>query len=268
MNRTSQFAAAALLAAVGSASSFTALQAQTFAYNPQDLILGFRQTGGSSDLEVNIGQASLYYNATPGSILTIGQYDNSQLSSAFSSLDNLSFSISGAVRASGDPVNPIQTLWLTEPRLDLNTQTTPWLRQSQFSQGTVGGQIAGIGSGGVSYAGSIPAGPNNTPTALVIPDGDPNAYHQFIGDSGDFNGTFQGNVENATGTGFGAGGQPLRSDLYQLRPGTGAGTYLGYFELSPAGTMTFTAVPEPRAWSMVGLGGLLFVATQRLRQAK
>ena len=267
MNRKALLAKALFLVAACLASSPESLRAQTFAYNPQDLILAFRQSGGSSDLVVDIGQAALYYNASPGSSFGISQYDSAQLGSAFSSLDNVSFSISGAVRTTGDPNNPIQTLWVSDPRVDLNTPSTPWQRQSQFSQGTVGGQIVAIGNGAATYGGTQPAGPNNTATALVIPDSDPNSYHSFMGDNGDFGGTFQGNAENTTGLNFAASGSALVSDLYQLRPGSGDATFLGQFQLNTDGSMTFTAVPEPGTWALFPLGVLMFFCMQRLRRA-
>jgi hypothetical protein len=267
MNRKALLAKALFLVTACLAFSAVSLRAQTFIFNPQDLVLAFRQSGGASDLVVDIGQASAYYGASGGSSFTIGQYNASQLSSAFSSLDNLSFSVSGAVRTSGDPVNPLQTLWVTDPRVDINTQSSPWQRQSQFSQGTVGGQIVGIGNGAVTYGGTQPAGPNNTASAVVIPDSDPNSYHSFMGDSGDFNGTFQGNAENTTGLNFTTSGSPLVSDLYQLRPGSGDSTLLGQFQFNTDGTMTFTAVPEPSIWALLPLGALMFVCMQRLRRA-
>ena len=59
--------------------------------------------------------------------------------------------------------------------------------------------------------------------------------------SGILNNTFQGDIEQLTPTGFVAGGVAVRSDLYQIVPGSGNATYLGYFQLTSSGVFTFTA---------------------------
>ena len=89
-----------------------------------------------------------------------------------------------------------------------------------------------------------------------------NSYTIGVG-TGNF-GTFQGSVENTTPGGFAASGGVLRSDLYSLTPGTGAGTYLGFFELHGNGSMSFTAVPEPSTCTLLGFG--LLVAVRRFRR--
>ena len=78
------------------------LQADPFLYqfanNPPDVLLGFRQVGGSFELVANVGPASLFYDAAPGSEMVIGAYDPALLSATFSSLNTLSWSVSSAVR--------------------------------------------------------------------------------------------------------------------------------------------------------------------------
>ena len=83
------------------------------------------------------------------------------------------------------------------------------------------------------------------------PSGDLNALTVFIGDPsfptvGDYGGTWY-NVETVTPSSFTAA---QRADLYQSVPNgstdpishlaTGTAYYVGYFQLNPAGTMTFT----------------------------
>jgi hypothetical protein len=220
-----------------------------FTYNPRDLILAFRQPGGASELVVNVGQASNYTGLATGMTVTITNLDTNQLKTAFANLNNLSWSVSGDVRTSGDTNYPVQTIWVAASRVDIDTQTTPWLRQSQFSQGTVGGQISGIGNGAATFGNVNPAGPNNTTSGVVIPSSDPAAYSAYIGENGDFAGTFQGNVENTTPAAFSSSGQSVRADLYELKPGSGVtlntpGTYVGYFEFHSSGTMSFTTGPS------------------------
>ena len=75
------------------------LKAQPFAYNPNDVFIGFRKTGanqGSFELVVDIGQATNYTTMTPGSSISLSNfYSPAQLSDAFSNYDNLNWSVSG-----------------------------------------------------------------------------------------------------------------------------------------------------------------------------
>src|SRR5712671_5212038 len=88
-------------------------QAAPFTYNPQDLLLGFRSGSGQNDFVVDIGAASLYYNASPGGTFTVGGFTGSQLSSAFGGFGGLSFSVFGDVRTTGNSAHPQNTLWVT-----------------------------------------------------------------------------------------------------------------------------------------------------------
>src|SRR6266404_584972 len=69
-----------------------------FVYAKRDLLLSFRKTGADggttspNNLEVNIGQASIYYSALPGSTNVISQYTTSQLTNAFDNLNDLTWS--------------------------------------------------------------------------------------------------------------------------------------------------------------------------------
>jgi hypothetical protein len=80
---------------------------------------------------------------------------------------------------------------------------------------------------------------------VAYPDGlRPYAYSYYMGAGGNYAGTFPGTVETATGPSFTSGGQPVRADFYQLLPGSGDGTYLGYFEFNPNGVMTYHSGPS------------------------
>jgi hypothetical protein len=216
-----------------------------FQYNNRDLILGFRQTTGSSDLVVNLGSVTNIYTIAPGVTITITNLATNQLRTTFANLNRVSWSVTSTSHDSGDTNFPLQTLWVTGPRVSPGTQTEPWVRKSSITQGTAGGKIYGIGVNAVDYGSQHPAGPDNTDTGVVISASDLDAYRTIVG-SGNLSGTFQGNIESTTPDNFDTGGQLVRSDLYELKPGSGAtlntpGTYLGYFEFRPDGTMTFTA---------------------------
>ena len=229
---------------VGFAVSITALaSAQAgFQYNARDLVFGFRD-GGTSELVVDAGPASTYYNLAVGNELIISNVTTQQLSDAFLDLNNLSFSAGADVRITSDPTYPFNTIWVTQARTDINVQTTPWQRRGQTQQGTTVGKIEGIVDptvGAVAYANSISTGPDNTSYGVIIPSDDPGhrEYSTFMG-SGNYAGTFPGVVELTTPPDFTTAGQVVRADFYQLKPGTGNGTYLGYFEFSPSGVMKY-----------------------------
>src|ERR1019366_3811708 len=122
------------------------LGAAPFAYNSGDLILGFRQVGGPApDLVVNIGQGSIYDAVASGHSLVVGNLSASQLNTAFPDLDGINWSITGAVRALGDPNYAAQTIWATAARTDVNLQSVPWLRRNQYGQGGPASQFAAVG---------------------------------------------------------------------------------------------------------------------------
>ena len=156
---------------------------------------------------------------------------------------------------------PNSTLWVTRPRSDVNVQTSPWVAKSAFSQGGTAQRIFGINNGlGSTFASQVSV------SMATIPDGDTQSAHNYLTDLGNYQGTFQGDVANNTGTFT----QPVRSDLYELRPASGNpdGRYLGYFELSPNGGMSFnsafTAVPEPSTYAIaVGAALVVFGAFRR-----
>jgi hypothetical protein len=224
------------LAAAGSAHA-------GFQYNPQDLVLGFRQSGGTSELTVNAGSVSNLLALSTGSSLTIANVTSAQLTTAFTDLNNLSWTACADRHTNNNVTYPLNTLWMIRQRDDLNTQTTPWNRQSQFGQGNTGGKIEAFAGGAVNHGTSVPTGPNNTSTGIIIPAGSANyAYSYFVG-GGDF-GTFVGNVEVTTAPDFITAGQPVRADFYELKPGSGSGTYLGFFQLNTNGVLTYTAGPS------------------------
>lgn len=235
--------AAALFSARGS------LQAQTFAYTNCDLVAGFRMSGGSYDLVVDLGPVAAFENLTPRSITPITRLSATQLGDAFPSLDGVTWSVSAVVRSQTYP-DPNETLWVTSPRPDIYTPGRAWTRQSQWTLGGAAGQIDAIGAFAAVYGNAQPAGPDNSPTGILIPTGNQYAYDYLIGSYGDFAGTFQGNAENTTPDDFDTAGLPSRSVLYKLIPATGSdkgspGSIIGFFDFKPDGTMSFTAGPPP-----------------------
>jgi hypothetical protein len=233
-----------------------AAQAQTFSYNHGDVLIGIRNTaGGANDLVINAGPVAAFTNLAIGGKITITSLTGTLLNSAFADTNNLSWSAFAALDAAGSAEE--NTLFMTRARADLNTQSTPWRRYTFDSQGNVVGKINGVGTGAYSLGLAQAAGPNNTPTALVEPEAASVAptysYRSMLGSAQatflNWDGTFQGTPEQSTAADFTTAGQPVRADFYLLPPGGTpsshpAGTYLGYFEFSTNGVLTYTAGPS------------------------
>lgn len=243
-----------LAAVVGGFALFTGvLQAAPFTYSPGDLVLAFRKSGSASDLVVNVGKATNFNHLPQGATIVVSNLVVDQLNAAFANLNSLSWSVAAANRPPLVSGYPLQTLWVTAPRLEPDTQSAPWLRKGVYVQGNAAGQIDGIGVSAVASSSSQSSGENNTAVGVVIPVSSDYAVKPVIGD-GNYLGTFQGNVEATTGVSFTADSNNVsRSDLYELLPGSldggtldTPGRYLGFFEFKPDGTLTFnTTAPLP-----------------------
>ena len=198
----------------GSASS-------SFTYTNRDLLLGFRKTGsdgtgtvGVSDFEVNIGQASLYYNAAPGSTFTVSAvWHRAELAADFDNLNDLSWSVAGYVPLGdgGDPRKQAKTLWMSAPRTVATTPAAPLLDYSASAQGTTGSKINSALFNAAFYGGTTTAlaNANNSATVVTVPVASADAEAPQLGANGDFLATFEGDVENTTPANFVSGGAGL-----------------------------------------------------------
>jgi hypothetical protein len=234
-----------VLAVAGSA------YAQTFNYNPGDLMVCFRNAGSANDLVVDAGPVSTFVNLPIGQHITITQFTGSQLAAV--GTNNSKWSAFATDFAISTP----KDIWVTKPRSDFNTQTTPWAAENTFAQGPTAGKMDPVGEDAITIGSGLPAGANNTATALVESESghqvqDNGCYAFYVatlqngGSIGNFRDTFQGNVEQATAANFTTSAQNVRADFYQLLATNtlGQGTYLGYFEFSTNGVMTYTAGPS------------------------
>lgn len=242
-----------------------------FTYNPGDLFVAFRSAAGPTNMIVDIGSASIYQNAT-GSF-TLSDVNSALLTSVFGNMDGIYWSVFGGLAAGqGGSLGADNTLWITSPRGDTFTQTTPWQSGTSSGQGTVISDLRGILNGtqtaynadAISLSSTIvlvPSGLNNGGFAV--------SYTVGVGPNGDFNGTWRGDIENLTPTEFASSGTPSASDLYQQDPGrANQGDYLGNFVLGNDGSLTFNSVapvPEPGSMAMLGAGIVCLFAVRRFR---
>jgi hypothetical protein len=241
--------------------------AAPFAYTNGDVIVTFYKNGNTSDLEVNLGSITAFLAASPGSTTTFTTVSASALQTFVEpTLDGIAFSAIACTRAGDNSttISTANTVWATSPRAANNVQTTPWVRFSSSVLGNSAAVVATVGNSAVSYSGNSLGGivgPNNETNLVVIPQGNLQSYVFNAGSVGTLKGTFQGDIEQLTPTGFAAGGVAVRSDLYQIVPGSGNATYLGYFQLAPSGVFTFTAAggstpPNPVTLAISRSGGM------------
>ena len=247
--------------------------AQIFNYNPYgDVLLGFRKTGvfaGNYELVVDLGSVTNFLKMSVGTTINITNYSPSQLTNAFidtGDFANLQWSASATFPGSLNPwVTPLgsfpkSTLWLSLPATDINTQTTPPGRSSSGTQGNQRTLINSVGNGASSIA-NILAVTNENNNAILVRE--PVVYSQYtlsayigwvtdptIGNFGANNSPLPYVVENTTPEPFNSA---QRIDFYQLcslglvDPINGSTTntyYIGYFILSPDGSMTFTRAAQ------------------------
>ncbi len=215
-------------------------------YAAGDVLLCFRK--GGNDMVVDAGPLSTFTNAAANQRITITQYTGTQLAQV--GTNGVSWS---AFTWLGD-----NTLYVTKARTSLGEQTAPWQAQSSSSQNAAALVMATIPPGALDELNET-IYPVSTPTAVVEEDTsadnpnytDGNSYHQALAGAygGQFDGNFVGNPENTTSNNFTLKGAVVRSDLYQMTPTSryGLGQWLGYFEFSTNGVMTYVAYPSTPA---------------------
>jgi hypothetical protein len=194
---------------------------------------------------VDAGPISTFTGATHNQRISITQYTGTQLAQV---------GTNGVSWSAFTWLND-NTLFATRPRTSVNAQTAPWSAASSSVQAGTDGRMATIPPGALDEL-NLLVYPVSTSTAVVEEDssaGNPNytdgsSYHDALAGAygSDFDGKFQGNPENSTANNFTTSGTPVRSDFYQLTPTSGfaQGTWLGYFELSTNGAMTYVAYPS------------------------
>jgi hypothetical protein len=264
----------ALTLAAALASSLPAEATLTTNTTTNDLLLGFRAdsgTGASQDYLVDIGSFSLYTTGTSFVVdatkLNVAKFDlNADLSGQFGNSWNtlrdddsfVQWGIVGTSYDGGNNTSPV--LYVTRPRDDANTQSTPWTgRPKGISNNTVGDfqQLTGY------FRTDGNATPNNSIGTLQDASNG-SSYNHFVTlptnlDFGVWS-NIEGNFANGTASSV--------LDLYRINPVNGQDAdYLGYFSISDTGVLTFTAVPEPGTVALLALAGSFLLIVVRRRKS-
>jgi hypothetical protein len=301
-------AGCAVPALVGFLTLIGSAEAQPFVYQNNDLCLGFRKNAPyteNNELVVDIGQASNYVGAAIGTTMPVKGYTASQMgANSFLTLDDLSWSVCGFYSGSGYgtdyPADVAYTLWVTVPRTNNAVQSQVALRLDWTSQHEVRPKIASILSNAGFISQAIGTSNEYNTASFVLESISLYPQHLLsiwmgsLNDNtlGTLNDTWPpsepngGNLENRTPNTFNS---PARSDLYEVRPLTDSGLnpivdphtgtnglayYVGYFELEPDGSMTFTrqaastqAAPPPPMLSMARRGAVSSITFLSTNQA-
>jgi hypothetical protein len=256
-----KFLSAALAAAVLGGSSAMA----AFNYQNGDLVLALGNGVGSSvgqntDVLVDLGSLS-QFQSPGGSPFSYNL--NSVITSVFGSVSgSIYWGIFGVNDSFGNPSvsqNDPNTIWTTLKRSNPAIKTAnPHVDNATFAGFTVGDieQISNFTHPGDANPGII----TDFSAGIELIDSTQSPFSAQM--TSPYSGNFQGDwAYNILNSGIGT------SDLYQSDPGdiTARGAYLGKFSLDSGGTLTFSPVPEPATWAMIGSGALALFALLRRR---
>ncbi len=233
-----------------------------FNYQNGDMLAAFGNgaTPGSKDVIVDLGSIA---NFQPGPAT-----QSWDLSSYMSQFSGLSGSVYWAVLGANNPVlgtynhavsqANTYTFWSTVGRSDVNVQNASPAVVGSSAQHLAVNNIIAIGQ--TTSPGSASPG--------LITDLNPGVESVDVS-AGIFstamNDPYNGNLQGSIGynvLNYGAG----VSDLFKNDPRSGAtttATYLGNFTLDNTGILTFSPVPEPSTWMMIGSGAAVLLAFRR-----
>ncbi len=247
-----------LLLAASSARAVTAVAG--------DLILGFRASGGqgaSSNLTVNLGPASNYYGALPGSFV-VTSLSSADLAATYgpgwAARTDLSWGVAGTTGVSAVGIAPARTLWASRAETTPGTPSTPWLRGTTFALQVPSGRISSLYTGAPGSLTNGSATPNSAVSSVIDTglSGSWTAQEDFTpGVSFSyFNPSVLGSIADIPASPSvydGVNGYAVL-DLFEVRPGTAGdpATLLGAFGLNSSGQLVFSTdpgvfapIPEP-----------------------
>ena len=235
-----------------------------------DIFLGVHASGGAGSNKnymIDIGQASTFESGN--SVLTVVDV-GADLSFLFGgpgssggpwyTRSDVSWGITGTTGATAVGSDPAKTLFASRQQVPAGTQSTPWTRQSNTTQG-------GITSAEVSLGTAYDNAPSTglvAPKAVVQANPSANNWASYQpggsnSDSGSSFSFFNGGIEATFDPGTGTSGTATSIlDFYRTKPATNfnetdtPGDYLGFFYLNDSGVLKF--VPA----SLVGTSNVAF----------
>lgn len=250
-----------------------------------DLILGFRASGGTGadkNLTVNIGPASNYYGAGPGTfvVTSLSALDLSQTYGAgWASRSDLSWGIAGTTGAAAVGIAPARTLWASRAESAPGTTSTPWLRGTTFTLQIPSNTISSLYTGAPGSLSNAAATANSASSAVIdtASAGSWTAQEDFTAGVSFryFNPSVLSRMDAIPGAPAaydGVNGYGVL-DLFEVRPGTAGApaSLVGAFGLNTGGQLVFSTdplvfapIPEPSA-ALTGLGALFALLLRRRR---
>lgn len=225
-------------------------------WTPDDLYLGFDSATAASDYIVNLGQGSIYANAT--SVINLsGDVNLSTFNSVFTSGANgVNLGVVGGNFGSDQSLNDLYTTqWRTGGAGIAAAAGSPNLSSNPHS-------ATFLATGAAPISGMSPYLPAGAGSGYV--DGNKSFYHN-IAPTFTAQSFYGATGINPLGTIDSSG--TVYEDLWHATPNSPY-TYLGYFTLnlggsSPSLTFTPKAVPEPTTISFLGGAALLGLLLRR-----
>lgn len=277
------------------AVSGSAFQAHALSVNSTDLILGFRASGGTgvtSNLEVDLGAVSQFYDAAPGTVIDLSGPNGLALADLLSTYganwstrSDLFFGLIASTShgtGTSDGHAVAKTIWASAPELVAGTQSAAWLRLSGQTQDEAISDIQSLYFTGAGSFIDQTATANSTVSAIVNYDGTPGTAGSWssedLASAGSSFSLYRPTIDISASS-IGTQGSLLDGtsyavlDLYELQPnntGNGlAGTLIGAFGLNAQGNLVFAtdptvfAAPEPGSAALLGCGALLAFGRRR-----
>ncbi|MEI6083040.1 MAG: HYR domain-containing protein [Verrucomicrobiota bacterium] len=232
----------ALLALASVALLTPVVHGQTVTAGTGQLILGFRATanpGQTVNLEVNLGSMIKFYEATPGSEIALPALSTADLAATYgagwNSRSDLFWGTIGtaptAASWSSNAVTvPARTLWASAPNC-----APAWVAGSSTAQATPVSKVLTLLTGAPASLNGASNTANSTASA-VINNSLAGSWSIQEGAGISFN-FFNPTIDNFQGTNI------VVSQLYELRPGTGTGVYMGDLILRNTGMSFRKAAP-------------------------
>ena len=257
------------LITLGAATVAQAVTPAPVTYSPDDLLLGFRATGGTGatqDSVIDIGQASLYRDAS-GPFVVLGLGDiASDLVAVFGAnwytRSDLFWSITGTPGTLAVGADAAKTLYATREELIAGTESDPWKGGASGTQGTTTGKMVSFSQQFVTtLGGGANNSTSNSSVAIIQSTSDVNSYASFMPGGNNTDATTAFKFFNPTVEG--AAGSVL--DLYRIPVGYNIpAPSIGTFQLNSSGALTFTSkVPEPSSLGLLAAASAMLLARRR-----